>query len=206
MSKVEFFFDVSSPWTYLAFRGVQALCVELGADLVWKPILVGGVFNVANKGIYERREKPVVVKKTYEEKDRADWVHYYGMEKVLKPGVPPVFPVNSVKAMRGAFVAMEQDRLVPYAERLFADYWGRHLDISQDDVLGAAVTDVGMDRKAYFEKIASQPYKDKLRDATDDLIKRGGFGSPTFYLDGSNMFFGNDRLFLLRAALLRKQG
>ncbi len=205
MSKVEFFFDVSSPWTYLAFRGVSALCAELGVDLVWKPILVGGVFNVANRAIYEKRENPVPAKKAYEEKDRAAWVRYYGMERVLRPGVPPVFPVNSVKAMRGAFVAIDEGKIVPYAERLFADYWGEHKDISQDDVLGQAVDAVGMDRKAFFEKIASQPYKDKLRDATDDLVQRGGFGSPTMFLDGSDMFFGNDRLFLLRAAILGKR-
>jgi len=205
MSKVDFFFDVSSPWTYLAFRGLNSLCAELGAEIVWKPILVGGVFNAVNQAIYEHREKPVAVKKTYEQKDRADWVRYYGMEAVLKPGVPPVFPVNSVKAMRGAFVALEEGKIVPYAERLFAAYWGEHKDISQDDVLGAAVSAVGMDRKAFFEKIATQPYKDKLRNTTDELIKRGGYGSPTMYLDGSDMFFGNDRLFLLRAALLRKQ-
>jgi len=205
MSKLEFFFDVSSPWTYLAFRGAKALCDELGVEIVWKPILVGGVFNTVNRAIYENREKPVPVKKIYEEKDRADWVRYYGMESVLKPGVPPVFPVNSVKAMRGAFVAIEAGKLVPYAERLFQDYWGAHKDISQDDVLGAAVEAVGIDRKAFFEKIASQPYKDKLREATDELIKRGGFGSPTMFLDGGDMFFGNDRLFLLRAAILRKR-
>ncbi|MFO1188719.1 MAG: 2-hydroxychromene-2-carboxylate isomerase [Alphaproteobacteria bacterium] len=205
MSKVEFFFDVSSPWTYLAFRGLTSLCAELGVDIVWKPILVGGVFNAVNPAIYEHREKPVAVKKSYEQKDRADWVRYYGMESVLKPGVPPVFPVNSVKAMRGAFVAIEAGQIVPYAERLFAAYWGEHKDISQDDVLGAAVSAVGMDRKAFFEKIATQPYKDKLRNTTDELIKRGGYGSPTMYLDGSDMFFGNDRLFLLRAAILRKQ-
>jgi 2-hydroxychromene-2-carboxylate isomerase len=205
MSRVEFFFDVSSPWTYLAFRGVKALTAELGVELVWKPILVGGVFNAVNRAIYENRETKVPIKTAYEEKDRADWVRYYGMERVLKPGVPPVFPVNSVKAMRGAFIAIEEGKLALYAERLFADYWGDHKDISQDDVLGAAVSAVGLDRKAFFEKNASQPYKDKLRDTTDELIKRGGYGSPTMYLDGNDMFFGNDRLFLLRAAILRKQ-
>ena len=102
-------------------------------------------------------------------KDLADWARVAG----LQIGQPPVFPVNSVKVMRGAFVALEHDRLVPYARAAFRRYWGGLEDISQDDVVAAIVADAALDADEFFAKITSQPYKDKLRANTDELIERG---------------------------------
>jgi 2-hydroxychromene-2-carboxylate isomerase len=134
----------------------------------------------------------VKVKARYYGKDLQDWARFYG----LKIGSPSVFPVNSVKAMRGAFVAHEHAKISPYSRRVFETYWGDDRDISQDDVLRPIVREVGLDEREYFEKINSQPYKDKLRANTEELIERGGFGSPSIFVDGS-MFFGNDRLQLV---------
>lgn len=197
MPRLEFFFDCSSPWTYLAFENLQKLCARRELDVVYRPILVGGVFNAVNPSVYENRANPVPAKSRYYQKDLQDWARHTG----VTIGQPRVFPVNSVKAMRGAFVAIEEGCIVPYARRVFHRYWGELEDISQDAVLRDIVVACGMDVDAWFEKIGSAQYKERLRLNTDELVNRGGFGSPTFFLDGTDMYFGNDRLVLIESRL-----
>jgi 2-hydroxychromene-2-carboxylate isomerase len=194
--KLEFFYDCSSPWTYLAFTKIEDIARRHDAELIWRPILVGGLFNTVNPSVYEGRAKPVPVKAKYYVKDLRDWARFYG----LKIGNPKVFPVNSVKAMRGAFVALEHGAISRYSRRVFESYWGDDKDISKDDVLREIVREVGLDEKEFFAKIAAEEYKAKLRANVDQLIQRGGFGSPTIFVNGS-MFFGNDRLPLVEHEL-----
>jgi len=199
MSKVEFFYDYSSPWTYLAFTRIHGLCERYKADLEWRPFLVGGVFNTVNPSVYEFREKGVPAKQNYMAKDMRDWSRFYGL-KIKMP--PTVFPVNSVKALRGALVALEHPgKFLPYSYRVFESYWGEDQDISQDQVLESLVKEVGIDRDEFFEKIKQQAYKDTIRANTEAVAERGGFGTPTIYVDGSSMFFGNDRLVLVEEEL-----
>jgi 2-hydroxychromene-2-carboxylate isomerase len=197
VARVEFFFDCSSPWTYLGFHGLEQIVAETGAELVWKPILVGGVFNTVNPSVYEQRAQPVPRKARYYAKDLADWARVNGLEI----GQPEVFPVNSVKAMRGAFLAEERGCMSPYVRAVFEAYWGRGLDISRDDVLREIVGAVGLDVDEFFAEIAKPERKARLRTNTDELIERGGFGSPTFFVNGGDMYFGNDRLPLVRLAI-----
>jgi 2-hydroxychromene-2-carboxylate isomerase len=199
MATLEFFFDCSSPWTYLAFHAIEDVARDTGAELVWRPFLVGGVFNSVNPSVYEARKAPVPAKARYYGKDLADWARLYGLEI----GAPPVFPVNSVKAMRGAFVAQDEGRLPAYARAVFESYWGDLADISQDEVLAKIVASAGLDRDAFFAKIAGPATKARLRENTDELIERGGFGSPTMFVNRDDMYFGNDRLALVRDALER---
>ncbi len=195
--RLEFFFDCSSPWTYLAFSRVHDVIERTGAVVAWKPILVGGVFNAVNQDVYERRANPDPRKSKYYAKDLADWARFAG----LKIGRPPVFPVNSVKAMRGALIALDDGKLVPYATAVFQAYWGDLLDISQPDILGPVVASVGYDAATFLKRIEEPALKERLRANTEELIARGGFGSPTMFVDGDDMYFGNDRLPLLEAAL-----
>ena len=197
MPTLEFFYDCSSPWTYLAFHRIEEVAARGGATLIWRPILVGGVFNAINPSPYELRANPVPAKAAYARKDQQDWARFYG----LRIGQPPVFPVNSVKAMRAAFVADEHGRISAFSRAVFEAYWGDLQDISQDAVLRPIVERVGLDWGEVSAKIASDPYKKKLRDSTDELMARGGFGSPTMFVDGDDMYFGNDRLVLVEAAL-----
>lgn len=197
MPKVEFFYDYSSPWTYLAFARIEEVCRRTGAELDWRPILVGGIFNTINPSVYESRERPVPAKARYMTKDLGDWARFYGLEIRFPPSV---FPVNSVKSLRGALVALEHGKISSYSQAVFAAYWGADRDISQDDVLGSIVRDVGLDPAEYFEKIAQAPYKERIRTNTEECARRGGFGSPTMFV-GDSMFFGNDRLVLLEHAL-----
>ncbi len=192
--RLEFFFDCSSPWTYLAFESVQTALADLDVEIIWKPILVGGIFNTVNPSVYASRETPVPAKAAYMRKDLQDWAAFAG----LTIGWPAVFPVNSVKAMRGAIVALEHDCLVPYARAVFRRYWSELEDISEDEVLAVVVASVGLDVDGFFRAINSQPYKDQLRHNTEDVIARGGYGTPTMFLDGNDMYFGNDRVELVR--------
>jgi 2-hydroxychromene-2-carboxylate isomerase len=201
IARVEFFYDYSSPWTYLAFTRIHGLCQKYGAELEWLPFLVGGVFNTTNPSAYEFRQKGVPAKQEYMVKDIGDWARFYGLEiKIL----PSVFPVNSVKALPGALVALEHPgKFLPYSYRVFETYWGENQDISQDDVLQKIVAEVGLDADEYFDKINRQDYKDQIRIHTDDVIKRGGFGTPTIFVNGESMYFGNDRLVLVEGELKR---
>ena len=197
MAHVEFFFDCSSPWTYLAFHRIEELCAEAGAELSWRPILVGGVFNAVNPSVYEQRSKPVPAKARYYLKDLRDWARFYGLEI----GQPPVFPVNSVRAMRAAYVALDRGRLPAWTRAVFEAYWGELRDISQLEVLRDLAVRVGLDADDLLARIEEPDTKQRLRSATDELIERGGFGSTTLFVDGDDMYFGNDRLELLRSRL-----
>jgi 2-hydroxychromene-2-carboxylate isomerase len=165
---IEFFFDCSSPWTYLAFHNIQPLAKELGVEISWRPILVGGIFNTVNPSVYAQRETPVPLKARYMKKDLADWTRSAGLA-IRMP--PTVFPVNSVKAMRGCIWLGQEsgERMVPFATAVFETYWGG----------------------------------DKLKANTDEVMARGGFGSPTIFVGKTDMYFGNDRMPLIREALER---
>jgi len=195
--RLDFYFDCSSPWTYLAFHAIQPLAAEMAAEIVWKPILVGGVFNAVNQTVYESRAKPNPRKQAYMLQDLAAWAKLYGLGIVFPP---KVFPVNSVKCMRGAFVALDESKLVPYAAAAFEAYWGNDLDIAQEAVLADIATRAGLERQRFFADIETGSCKARLRANTDELIARGGFGSPTIFV-GDQMFFGNDRMPLIKAAL-----
>jgi 2-hydroxychromene-2-carboxylate isomerase len=196
--RVEMFFDCSSPWTYLAFESLIELNERLDFDIEWRPILVGGLFNTINPSVYAARENPVRQKATYQKKDLQDWASL----KNLVIGLPDPFPVNSVKVMRGAFVAIENKLLVDYARTAFQYYWSQLKDISDDKVIRELVREVGLAEDEFFKKIEEPELKLQLRLNTDELAERGGFGSPTFFLNQHDMYFGNDRVELLRQKLL----
>lgn len=200
MTKLEVFFDCSSPWSYLGFHNVQPLAAEFGVPITWRPIIVGGVFNAVNESVYAARENPLPRKADYTKKDLADWARVAGLRIMNRPSI---FPVNSVKAMRGCFVAEGEGRLVPFATAVCEAYWGDDKDIADDAVLGEICAAVGIDATAFFEQIATQALKDRLRANTDELIARGGFGSPTMFIDEGDMYFGNDRMPVIRDALSR---
>ena len=200
---IEVYFDVSSPWTYLAFENLKRLGAELEVAIDWKPILVGGIFNTVNPSVYEQRATPVPAKARYMGKDLADWARFTGL-KIKFP--PSVFPVNSVKAMRACIALEPQGKLADFATAAFEAYWSRDLDISQDAVLAEVCERAGVDPATVLEAIARSEVKDQLRLNTEACIARGGFGSPTVFVAGTDMYFGNDRMPLIRDAVLRLRG
>jgi 2-hydroxychromene-2-carboxylate isomerase len=199
MVHFEFYFDISSPWTYLAFSRVENIAEKCGVDIDWKPILVGGVFNSVNETVYEQRANPHPIKGRYYIKDLQDWAQFCGIEI----GAPPVFPVRAVNLMRAALVALDADCLPDFSRSAFHAYWGELRDVSQPEELAQICTGVGLDPNDVAEKINSDDIKGRLRTNTEELVARGGFGSPTMFINGSDMYFGNDRLPLVEAALTR---
>jgi 2-hydroxychromene-2-carboxylate isomerase len=201
---IEFFFDCSSPWTYLAFHNIQPLAQEFGEEISWRPILVGGIFNTINPSVYASRETPVPAKARYMKKDIGDWARSAGLAIKMPP---TVFPVNSVKAMRGCiWLAQDKpDAMLPFARAVFEAYWGDDRDISKDEVLADICVSPGIDPAAFLAGIGQQAIKHALKANTDEVMARGGFGSPTIFLGGTDMYFGNDRLPLIREALQRRR-
>jgi 2-hydroxychromene-2-carboxylate isomerase len=198
MPQLECFFDCSSPWTYLGFHNVQPLAAELGVEITWRPILVGGLFNTVNPSVYASRDNPVPAKQTYMHKDLQDWARHSGIE-IRWP--MSIFPINSVKAMRGCIAAQRQGKLVPYATGVFQAYWGQDQDITQDDLLAQIAAAAGLDGAEIAAAMASDDIKSELKANGEDLARRGGYGSPTFFVGETDMYFGNDRMPLIRAAL-----
>lgn len=195
------YFDISSPWTWLAFRRLQRLAVELDTTVDWKPILVGGVFNAVNPSVYEFRERGAPAKQAYLRKDLADWARHEGIT-ILFP--PTIFPINSVKVMRACLWLQSQrpEKFELFAATAFEAYWTHDQDISSDAVLRGLCEQTGIDAALLLEGMTEPDIKAQLKVNTDALIARGGFGSPTFFVGDDDMYFGNDRLDLVRDALL----
>jgi len=196
--KLEFFFDCSSPWTYLAFKEIENLCSHQNLDLIWKPILVGGIFNTINPSVYESRSNPVKAKANYSKKDLQDWSEVRGIEI----NWPDVFPVNSVKAMRGVFFAQKKNEISQYVDLIFQSYWKNNFDISSEEVLIQLIGRLGWNAQEFLTFITQDSVKKALRLNTEELAERGGFGSPTMFIDENNMFFGNDRLNLIEEMMM----
>jgi hypothetical protein len=203
MAEIECFFDCSSPWTYFAYVSLLRLQDDIGATIKWRPFLVGGVFNAVNPSVYNSRNDPVPAKIAQGKKDQQDWARHLGLTIHYRPSV---FPVNSVKCMRACIVLEDQGKLVDFAGACFKAYWTDDKDISQPAVLAEVCADLGIDSTALFAAIEQQPVKDVLRANTQEAIARGAYGSPTMFVGGTDMYFGNDRMPLVRDAVLRLRG
>ena len=181
------------------------MATELKVAINWRPVLVGGIFNTVNQRMYTSREDSESPRNRYVLKDLQDCARQTGI-KIAFP--PTVFPVNSVKAMRGC-IWLAQDpeskhHLMAFMEATFAAYFTRQDDISQDDVLAGICRRLGIDADAFTSGITQPHVKQALKTNTDEAIARGAFGVPSFFV-GDDMYFGNDRLDLLRLAVLAAQ-
>jgi len=190
--KVEFYYDFASPYSYLASTQIEKLCEGCNAGLEWRPFLLGGVYKETGN----RAPLEVPSKFDYLKKDLKDWAKYYRIEL----NFPSLFPLNSVKAMRGALVLRGLDKFNKYNHSLFRLYWVNGKDLSNDEVLKEAVAELGIDPERFIEKISRQEIKDRLREETAEAARRGAFGAPTFFV-GEEMFWGNDRLKFLEEYL-----
>ena len=197
MKKIEYFLDCSSPWTYLSFQGILEVSKIKEIEIVWKPILVGGIFNSINPSVYESRKNPVKEKLNYSQKDLNDWANL----RRITINWPTIFPVNSVKAMRGAFYFIDKGGIESYLESVFRAYWTDGDDISDLETLLKIVDSNQADRDKFEEFIDTQDVKERLIKNTQELMDRGGFGSPTFFIDKTDMYFGNDRIQLIESIL-----
>lgn len=200
MAKLEFFFDLSSPWTYLAFTNVQGVIERTRAEIVYRPILVGGVFNAVNPAVYAARENTGDNRRfKHSFKVLKDWAALTGVTMSF----PNQFhPAKSVNAMRMA-TALEDDQaaLKAFAKAAFDGFIGRGENLDDPDVLRGFADSVGLDGAAIRAASVTDEVKARLRANTDEVIERGGYGSPTMFVNGDDMYFGNDQLPLVEMAL-----
>ncbi len=199
--RIEFFYDLSSPWTYLAFINIQRMAKRLGETVHFRPVLVGGVFNAVNQSVYATRETPGSPKVRHAWKILHDWAAWTGIS-ITFPSVH--HPVKSVAAMRMA-CALEEDQaaLTRFSNAAFVAYFGRAENLDDPTVLVAAAQSAGLDGPALLDAAQGEAAKGRLRANTDEVITRGGYGSPTIFVKGEDMYFGNDQLPLVEAALAR---
>lgn len=183
--KVEFYYDFTSPYTYIASTRIEKICEDNGAELEWKPFFMGGLF--VDMGV--KAPIDIANKFAYVKQDTQDLAKHYGVDFKF----PAVFPLRSVKPMRGAFVAAEKGKLTEYTHEMFRLFWTKGWDLGEDDVLKEAVASIGIDPEWFIARIGEQEIKDRLREETSKAAARGVFGAPTIFVVGK-MFWGNDRL------------
>lgn len=199
MSKtVEFFFDLSSPWTYLAFHNIQTMVDDNDAQIIWRPFLVGGVFNAVNKTVYAGREDLGSPKMKFFLKSLNDWAAWSG----LPLNFPSKYhPVKSVYAMRCCCVLeSDQNALRRFATACFKAYFEDEHNIDDPDILMAIANSCSIDSKWLAQEMQSDTAKLALRNNTQEAIERGSFGSPSIFV-GQDMYFGNDQLPLVKRAI-----
>jgi 2-hydroxychromene-2-carboxylate isomerase len=200
--RIEFFYDLSSPWTYLAFTNLFGVMERTGYCARLRPVLVGGVFNAVNPAVYAAREQSDNRRMQHSWKVLKDWAALAGVEM----NFPSQYhPAKSVNAMRFACaLADDMPALTDFTRAAFQSYFGAQENLDDPDVLTAVANSVGLDGEALRAASQTDAVKALLRANTEEVIARGGYGSPTIFVDQDDMYFGNDQLPLVEAALKRK--
>ena len=195
MSKqVEFFFDVGSPTTYLAWTQLPALCAQAGAALVYRPTLLGGVFQATGNV----SPATVPAKGRYMDIDMARFARRYGVPLTMNPH----FPINTLTLMRGATGAQLRapDRFEAYLHAVFHAMWVEPQNLNDPMVAATMLAAAGFEAAEVMGWVGDAEVKAALRATTEEAIARGAFGAPTMFV-GAQMFFGQDRLDFVREAL-----
>ncbi|MEG0247503.1 MAG: 2-hydroxychromene-2-carboxylate isomerase [Pseudomonas sp.] len=195
MSKsVEFFFDLGSPASYLAWTQLPALCAGHAAQLVYRPMLLGGVFQATGNA------SPAMVpaKARYVFADFQRYAKRYGVTLAFPPG----FPINTLNLMRGTIAVQlyQPERFEDYLGAVFPAMWAQQRNLGDPQVLASVLQEAGFDPEQYQAWTADPEVKAALKEATEEAVRRGAFGAPTFYV-GEQMFFGQDRLEFVAQAL-----
>ncbi len=200
--RIEFFYDLSSPWTYLAFTNLFGVMERTGYCARLRPVLVGGVFNAVNQSVYAAREATDNRKLKHSWRVLKDWAALAGVEM----NFPSEFhPAKSVNAMRMACtLADDMPALTEFTRAAFESYFGAQENLDDLDILVAVANGVGLDGEDMRAKSQTDAVKGLLRANTEEVIERGGYGSPTIFVDKTRMYFGNDQLPLVECALKEK--
>jgi 2-hydroxychromene-2-carboxylate isomerase len=196
MSKtVEFFFDFGSPYSYLAYKALPGIAAAHGAQIAWRPMLLGGVFKAT--GNHSPVEIPA--KGKWLQQDLQRWAARYGA--VFKQN--PHFPINTLVLMRGAAgMQMRGSDLAKYMEAIFHAMWAEPRNLGEPQVLTEVLSQAGFDAADFLALVNDAAVKEQLKKNTEEAVARGVFGAPTFFV-GEQMFWGQDRLDFVAEALAR---
>ena len=191
MKTVEFYYDLVSPYSYLAHREVSRICRENGAELALKPMLLGAV----HKAVGLQAPVATEAKARYQAKDIQRWAERYG----LPIDFPEPFPFRTLKTMRAAMFLKERGGLEAFTREAFALYWEEGgapkglEEADEDGPVSEAARRVGADPEEVLAGVSAPEAKEALKAATGEAVGRGVFGAPAFFV-GGEMFWGNDRL------------
>ena len=192
---VEFYFDFGSPTTYWAWTQLPRIAAECGAQLVYKPMLLGGVFKATGNS------SPVSVpaKGRWMGQDIARWARHYGVPFNFNPH----FPINTLTLMRGAagMLMRQPDDFARYCGAIFPAMWDKPRNLGDAAQLAATLGEAGFDAEAFMALVLDAEVKARLVATTEEAVARGVFGAPTCFV-GEAMFFGQDRLGFVREALM----
>jgi len=191
---VEYYFDFGSPAAYLASTQLKALAADTGATVLWRPMLLGGVFVATGNA----SPASVPAKGKYIFRDFHRFAQRYGVP--LK--VNPFFPINTITLMRIAVgLQMRDDPLfMEYCTAMFRAIWVDAQNMNDPATVASVLQSAGFDAPALLALAGDQSVKDKLKADTEAAVARGIFGAPTFFV-GDQMFWGQDRLDFVREAL-----
>ena len=192
--EVEFYFDVGSPAAYLAWKQLPKIAADTGAQVVYRPFLLGGVFQATgNKSPME-----VPAKGHYMLQDLQRYARRYGVDFAHNPH----FPINTLLLMRGATgVQMTMpERFGAYVDAVFHAMWVEPKNLNDPATVGAVLQNAGFDAAGLLALASAQEVKDRLKAVTQEAVERGVFGAPTMFV-GDQMFWGQDRLDFVRESL-----
>ena len=192
MASIEFFWDPVSPYTYLASTQLPTLAREAGVALVYRPFFLGGVMQTTGN----RPPATVASKGRYMMADLQMWARAYKVP--LTP--PELFPAKTILALRAGLVAEQHGDGERYAQAIMRAYWGQGRDISDPAVVSAVLSELGLDAPAILALTEQDAIKAALKANTEEAVARGAFGAPSLFV-GEQLFWGNDRLDLLRRYL-----
>ena len=186
MSKtIEYFFDFGSPTAYLAHTQLSAIAERSGAELVYRPMLLGGVFQATGN----TTPAAIPAKGKYMGRDIARCAARYGEPYHSNPH----FPVNTLNVMRGAVAAQQDGVLKSYMDAVYRAVWVDQKNTADPEVFAQVLVTAGLDAENFAERIQDPAIKDGLKSNTQEAVERGVFGAPTMFV-GEEMFFGQDRL------------
>ena len=198
-ARLEFFFDYGSPWSYIANSRVGGVAERTQADLVYRPMLLGGVFKAT--GNRSPAETPVESKSRYGATDLKRWA-----ERARVPFQRnPHFPINTLPLMRLAVAAQSSGVFQPFHDEIWPAFWADARNLGDPAEVRRVLELAGLDADGLLAGAQTPEVKDTLKATTEEAVARGAFGAPTFFV-GDEMFFGNDRLDFVEEALERIRG
>lgn len=189
---VEFFFDVGSPASYVAYRRLPAIAARTGATIDYQPFLLGGVFKAT--GNHSPADVPA--KGAWTSVDLARHAERYGVPFARNP----FFPINTLHLMRGAAGLQDDPRFIAYLDAVFDAMWREPRNLGDPAEMPAVLARAGIDGDAFTALIGADATKARLKATTEAAVARGAFGAPTFFV-GDAMYFGQDRLDWVEEAL-----
>ena len=189
---VEFYYDFGSPTSYLAYKRLPKLCKKHNAELVLKPVLLGGIFKATNNV----PPGAVPAKGRYMLNDMARFARRYDIKMRFNPN----FPLNTLTLMRCAFAAITMNKIDEYNQAVFNAVWVAEKNMGELDILKTTLDDANLPTEELLERAQTEMVKTALKDATAAAVERGVFGCPTLFV-GDEMFFGQDRMEFVAEAL-----